>query len=216
MPTLALQDTKVILPTADSRPISINRGGMMPGWSVSFFFFVIIITTIICTLLYLTFNNMNTNFFHEILLFYFAAYKMMYDGMYYTYLYSYKYRIFTGWIFRRRKIAWASTYPPLALTDWSPQRSKKVYLPTALSWRGSPKAGPWHYTLRCGLLTNSPDASRWVPGYRWAPISHRHFRRQLLPFPYYKYVFLFVWYYMHVDMIWYHVILYIMYMYLDN
>lgn len=33
MPSLDIKDTKFILPTADSRPIAINRGMAMPGWS---------------------------------------------------------------------------------------------------------------------------------------------------------------------------------------
>lgn len=30
---LGLSDTKYILPSASSRPISLNRGASMPGWS---------------------------------------------------------------------------------------------------------------------------------------------------------------------------------------
>lgn len=33
MPELGLDDTKFILPTADTRPISLNMGMPMPGWS---------------------------------------------------------------------------------------------------------------------------------------------------------------------------------------
>ena len=33
MPSLGIKDTKFILPTADSRPIALNGGHSMPGWS---------------------------------------------------------------------------------------------------------------------------------------------------------------------------------------
>jgi hypothetical protein len=34
MPVFGLVNTKIILPTAPTRPISINGGGAMPGWAV--------------------------------------------------------------------------------------------------------------------------------------------------------------------------------------
>jgi predicted esterase len=33
MPSLGLKDTKIVLPTAETRPISLNGGSPMPGWS---------------------------------------------------------------------------------------------------------------------------------------------------------------------------------------
>jgi hypothetical protein len=33
MPSLGLKDTKIVLPTADTIPISLNGGMPMPGWS---------------------------------------------------------------------------------------------------------------------------------------------------------------------------------------
>ena len=38
MPRFGLSDTKFILPSAQSIPITINGGGKMPGWSVSLLF----------------------------------------------------------------------------------------------------------------------------------------------------------------------------------